>query len=141
MDSPRTAHEEFSYPVRTLSLSTLYLNKNQAYRGYCILIYDVNHVTRIDQLPDNQWLKLARDIHVAETAIFKAMQPDHVNIASIGMIVPHLHWHIIPRYVGDARWGGPIWTTDLDDMAMVKLQEEDYISIIRRINEAIDGIN
>ena len=39
------------------------------------------------------------------------MRPDHVNVESLGNVVPHLHWHIIPRYVGDARWGMPIWTT------------------------------
>ena len=36
-------------------------------------------------------------------------KPDHINIASLGNVMPHLHWHIIPRYRADPRWGGPIW--------------------------------
>ena len=140
MDNPRPDHEDFKYPVRKLSAATLYLNKNQAYRGYCILIYDNKHVTRIDQLTGPEWAMLAADMHVAETAVYRAMQPDHINIASIGMIVPHLHWHIIPRYIGDPRWGGPIWTTNLDDMDLVKLSDADYRGIVGRINTAIDSL-
>ena len=140
MDYPRTDHEEFKYPVKKLSTSTLYLNINQAFRGYCILIYDGKHVTRIDQLSDAEWSVLAKDIHIAEIAVYKAMHPDHVNIASLGMVVPHLHWHIIPRYQGDPRWGGPIWTSDLKDMSVEKLQDEEYRQLADRISQVLDRL-
>ena len=139
MDNPRPDLEDFKFPVKKFSTATLYLNINQAYRGYCILVYDNKHVTRIDQLTDREWTMLARDIHAAETAIYQSMRPEHVNIASIGMIVPHLHWHIIPRYIGDPRWGGPIWTTDLDEMELVKLSDNGYREIVDEIKIAIDS--
>ena len=139
MDNPRPDLEDFKFPVKKFSTATLYLNINQAYRGYCILVYDNKHVTRIDQLTDREWTMLARDIHAAETAIYQSMRPEHVNIASIGMIVPHLHWHIIPRYIGDPRWGGPIWTTDLDEMELVKLSDNEYREIVDEIKIAIDS--
>lgn len=140
MDLPRPDRGDFKYPVRKLTAASLYLNPNQAYRGYCLLIYDKRHITRIDQLSHEQWTVLSGDIYRAETAVYKAMQPDHVNIASIGMVVPHLHWHIIPRYQDDPRWGGPIWTSDLEDMTVVKLQDGEYQQLAGRINQALDDI-
>jgi diadenosine tetraphosphate (Ap4A) HIT family hydrolase len=37
------------------------------------------------------------------------MQPHKVNIASLGNVVPHLHWHVIPRYADDMHFPAPIW--------------------------------
>lgn len=140
LDFPRPDYDNHNYLVKKLSTSTLYLNRNQTYRGYCILIYDKDHITRIDQLPGEEWAKLAVDIYRSEIAIYKSMRPDHINIASLGMVVPHLHWHIIPRYKDDSRWGGPIWTTDLNDMADEKLQDEEYERLANRINQAMDDL-
>ena len=36
-------------------------------------------------------------------------KPDKVNIASFGNMVPHLHWHIIPRFEVDRHYPNPIW--------------------------------
>jgi diadenosine tetraphosphate (Ap4A) HIT family hydrolase len=32
-----------------------------------------------------------------------------MNYELLGNSNPHLHWHIIPRYKSDPRWGRPIW--------------------------------
>ena len=32
-----------------------------------------------------------------------------VNVASLGNVVPHLHWHVIPRYADDAHFPAPVW--------------------------------
>jgi diadenosine tetraphosphate (Ap4A) HIT family hydrolase len=37
------------------------------------------------------------------------MQPLKVNVASLGNVVPHLHWHVIPRYADDAHVPAPVW--------------------------------
>jgi diadenosine tetraphosphate (Ap4A) HIT family hydrolase len=34
--------------------------------------------------------------------------PDKVNPASLGNVVPHLHWHVIPRYLDDGHFPRPI---------------------------------
>jgi diadenosine tetraphosphate (Ap4A) HIT family hydrolase len=52
--------------------------------------------------------------HMAEfsdlTAQVRAvMQPTKINLAALGNMVPHLHWHVIPRYADDAHFPGAIW--------------------------------
>jgi diadenosine tetraphosphate (Ap4A) HIT family hydrolase len=32
-------------------------------------------------------------------------------VASLGNVVPHLHWHVIPRYADDAHFPAPVWAT------------------------------
>jgi diadenosine tetraphosphate (Ap4A) HIT family hydrolase len=44
-----------------------------------------------------------------ERALRKALQPDKINLASLGNLVPHLHWHVIPRWRDDSHFPAPIW--------------------------------
>jgi diadenosine tetraphosphate (Ap4A) HIT family hydrolase len=136
-DRPREGIAEFMVEIRALSVATLYLEKIQTYRGHCVLIFDPRHVTRIDELSAAEWSQLASDIRITELALIKAFQPDHVNIASLGQVVPHLHWHIIPRYVDDPRWGGPIWTTSPDEMQKAYLRESEYAELVSVIRAAL----
>jgi diadenosine tetraphosphate (Ap4A) HIT family hydrolase len=66
-------------------------------------------------------------------------QPDHINVESLGNVVPHLHWHIIPRYVDDPRWGMPIWTTPLSAMPDARLETSDRETLLRRLRGALIG--
>jgi diadenosine tetraphosphate (Ap4A) HIT family hydrolase len=38
------------------------------------------------------------------------MKPDKVNLAALGNMVPHIHWHVIPRYKDDAFFPGSVWS-------------------------------
>ncbi len=35
--------------------------------------------------------------------------PDKINLASLGNVVPHLHWHVIPRWRDDSHFPAPVW--------------------------------
>ena len=137
MDAPRPASNDFSDLVAALSVSSLYLAKNQTYRGQCSLIFDLRHAARPDQLTADEWAAFCADLYVAQRAVVSVTRPDHVNIESLGNVVPHLHWHIIPRYVGDPRWGMPIWTTPLSAMPETRLSDDDRHSLIQQLREAL----
>lgn len=126
--------------VASLSISTLYLEKIQTYRGHCVLLFNPRHATRVDELSADEWQKLSGDIRATELALMEAFNPDHINIASLGQVVPHLHWHIVPRYVDDPRWGGPIWTTSPEEMKKVYLEPAEYDEISETIREALAKI-
>ena len=100
--------------VARLSVSSLYLNKNQTYRGHCVLVLDLRHAVRPEQLAAHEWAAFCADLHKAETAVAHVARPDHINVASLGNVVPHLHWHVVPRYRTDPRWGGPIWPAEVE---------------------------
>jgi diadenosine tetraphosphate (Ap4A) HIT family hydrolase len=119
--------------VPRLSASSLYLAKNQTYRGQCQLVFDRRHAARVDELTADEYEAFSRDLFTAQNAVVRTVRPDHVNIESLGNVVPHLHWHIVPRYVGDARWGMPIWTTPLDAMPDRRLDPADREELVAAI--------
>ncbi|MEM7283203.1 MAG: HIT domain-containing protein [Pseudomonadota bacterium] len=123
--------------IADLQSSKLFLELNQTYRGHCILVSTPEHVTRIDQLTREQWRSLSSDIWQVQKALSTVFEPDHVNVASIGQLVPHLHWHIVPRYTDDPRWGAPIWMTRPEDMPIQRLSSVEYEDRKLIIREAI----
>ena len=48
-------------------------------------------------------------VFTVEVAVRKVFQPEKVNLASLGNVVPHLHWHVIPRFADDRHFPNPIW--------------------------------
>ena len=137
MDAPRPASNDFWDLVAPLSVSSLYLAKNQTYRGQCSLIFDLRHAARPDQLSADEWAALCADLYVAQRAIVSVTHPDHVNVESLGNVVPHLHWHIIPRYVTDPRWGMPVWTTPLSAMPDTRLGAHEHASLLAQLQRAL----
>jgi diadenosine tetraphosphate (Ap4A) HIT family hydrolase len=133
-DSPRPASNEHWDFIATLSASSLYLSTNQTYRGYSLLVFDPRHVTRIEQLSAAEWSAFSLDLHAATRAIEAAVRPDHMNVELLGNVIQHLHWHIVPRYRNDPRWGGPIWTTtpaELHHTPMLSSERQILIEQIR----------
>ena len=53
--------------------------------------------------------RLMRAVWAVEAVQLEVLQPDKINLASLGNVVPHLHWHVIPRWRGDRRFPDPIW--------------------------------
>lgn len=129
-DAPRPSSNEHWDLVAVLSVSSLYLSKNQTYRGHCQLIFDSRHATRLDQLSAEEWRAFSDDLFKAQAAVMRTVRPDHINIESLGNVVPHLHWHIVPRYKDDLRWGSPIWLTSLADMVDTPLLPGDRNALL-----------
>jgi diadenosine tetraphosphate (Ap4A) HIT family hydrolase len=136
-DAPRAAHTEHWDAITTLSAATLYLPHNQAYRGHCILVFDPRHATRLDQLTASEWAGFANDLHACVGAITAVCAPDHFNVASLGNLMPHLHWHLVPRYKTDPRWGGPIWSADPRDDPDRRLEPGDRARLLDALRGAL----
>ena len=137
MDAPRPASNDYWDLVAPLTVSSLYLVKNQTYRGQCQVIFDLRHAARPDQLTAEEWAAFSADLYTAQNAVADVAQPDHINVESLGNVVPHLHWHIIPRYVSDPRWGMPIWTTPLSAMPETHLEAHDREQLLQRLRDAL----
>jgi diadenosine tetraphosphate (Ap4A) HIT family hydrolase len=134
--APRPDSSEHWDLVAKLGVSSLYLSASQTYRGQCQLIFDARHASRPDQLSFGEWAAFCADLYKAQDAVMRTVQPDHVNLESLGNVVPHLHWHIVPRYRSDPRWGAPIWLTSLADMVEVRLQPAERSALVELIRGA-----
>ena len=48
-------------------------------------------------------------VAVVEQALRDVLQPTKINLAALGNMVPHLHWHVIARFEGDSHFPAPVW--------------------------------
>ncbi|MHB1213868.1 MAG: HIT family protein [Thiobacillus sp.] len=78
------------------------------YPGFLRVILNA-HVKDMTDLPASGQGKLMRVVLAAEAALREVMAPDKVNLASLGNVVPHLHWHVIPRFADDPHFPHPVW--------------------------------
>jgi diadenosine tetraphosphate (Ap4A) HIT family hydrolase len=53
--------------------------------------------------------RLMDAVFATEAALREVLAPDKINLASLGNAVPHLHWHVIPRYRDDRHFPKAIW--------------------------------
>lgn len=78
------------------------------YPGYCRIILN-RHAREMTDLAPDERQRLMRVVLEVEAALRDALAPDKVNLASLGNLVPHLHWHVIPRFRNDRHFPAPVW--------------------------------
>jgi len=78
------------------------------YPGFCRVIWRA-HIQEMTDLTATNRALLMDVVWQVEAAIREVMQPRKINVASLGNAVPHLHWHVIPRYTDDMHFPNPIW--------------------------------
>ena len=78
------------------------------YPGFCRVILNA-HVKEMSDLSAAVRQHLMDVVFAVEAALREVVQPDKVNLASLGNLVPHLHWHVIPRWADDTNFPDAIW--------------------------------
>lgn len=78
------------------------------YPGFCRVILKRHAREMTDLAPDERDALMAV-VYAVEDALRETMRPDKMNIASLGNMTPHLHWHVVPRFRDDRHFPGPIW--------------------------------
>lgn len=98
--------QDLMIEIGPLSVSTLYLFKEQTHRGRCVVAYR-GHVNELFELPDAELVAFTRDVARAAKAMKEAFAPNKVNYGAYSDKLPHLHMHLVPKYEGGAAWGTP----------------------------------
>lgn len=104
-------HPESGEPVRKiqdLPASVALLGHDQFYRGYAVVVART-HATELYGLPEAEAAQYFRDMLRVARAIDRAFQPRKLNYELLGNTVPHLHWHLFPRYADDPNPLRPVW--------------------------------
>lgn len=78
------------------------------YPGFCRVIWQ-QHVQEMTDLSPASRSLLMQVACKVEQALRDVLQPDKINLASLGNMTPHLHWHVIPRFAEDAHFPQPVW--------------------------------
>ena len=68
-----------------------------------------DHVAEFSALPSAQRNECMEVVCTVEQVLITALQPSKINIAALGNVVPHLHWHVIARFEADSHFPQPIW--------------------------------
>jgi len=76
--------------------------------GY-IRVITQKHIKEFSELSDEEAVNLMLTVKKIEKILIDELNPDKVNIASLGNMVPHLHIHIIPRFQNDPWWPGAVF--------------------------------
>lgn len=77
--------------------------------GYTRVIWQ-DHIAEMTQLTAPERDGLMDIVYLVEQAQRQILQPDKINLAALGNQVPHLHWHVIPRWRNDSHFPDPIWS-------------------------------
>lgn len=85
------------------------------YPGFCRVILH-RHVAEMTDLTPAERSRLMMTVMKVEEALRGLMQPDKINLAALGNVVPHVHWHVIPRFADDPHFPNPIWGTRVRDI-------------------------
>lgn len=83
-----------------------------AFPGYCRVIWHA-HVREMTDLSPADRAHFMHCVFATEAALRETTTPAKVNLASLGNAVPHLHWHVIPRFIDDSHFPQPIWAPAL----------------------------
>lgn len=81
-------------------------------------------------------------VAVVEQVLREVLRPTKINLAALGNMVPHLHWHVIARFDWDSHFPAPVWAAaqrvaPASELARVAAACED---VNRRIVERMAGL-
>lgn len=78
------------------------------YPGFCRVIWHA-HVAEMTDLEPEQRHHVMNVVYAIEQVLRDTLQPHKINLASLGNMVPHLHWHVIARFTDDRHFPQPVW--------------------------------
>ena len=109
--------------------------------GFCRVIWN-EHIAEMSQLSVDQRARLNHVLMLIEKAVLETMSPDKVNLAALGNMVPHLHWHVIPRFQKDVCFPGSVWSekSRAQDQSHLNIQLAKVPSLKQKIHELLGVI-
>ncbi len=94
------------------------------------------HVAEFSDLSETERALCMAAVAVVEQVLREQLQPTKINLAALGNMVPHLHWHVIARFGWDSHFPAPVWAPsqrdrDLEREAAVQARGESIAQLLR----------
>jgi diadenosine tetraphosphate (Ap4A) HIT family hydrolase len=133
----RIAAGAFDAFVAELPTCYVTLGDAQFYRGYCVLLAK-RHATEMFLLPIAEARALFDDMRMVAEAIAAVTNPWKINYECLGNLEPHVHWHILPRYVTDQLRHAPVWIRP-ESERKIALSDDDRRELIAALRKQISA--
>lgn len=117
--------------IAELRHSYVILNRDQFFPGYTLL-FTKTHVTELFHLDQAVRAELIDEVSRVAASLHGAFRPDKINYELLGNMVPHMHWHLVPRFASDALWPRPIWAEPHAEVSMTPDEYCQRIELIRK---------
>lgn len=117
--------------IAELEHSYLILNRDQFFPGYCLLVTK-QHQTELFHLDQPARQGLMEEVSRVAQALATCFQPDKLNYELLGNMVPHIHWHLVPRFRSEPLWPRPIWSEPHQELLLSAEQYRERCDQIRR---------
>ena len=117
--------------IADLALSRVFLHEDQFFPGYVLLVLR-RHVTELYDLPAPERATLMEEVSRVAQAVAQVFRPVKMNYELLGNLVPHIHWHLVPRLATDPALRSPIWMVEHQAVAPPPATARERIESIRR---------
>ncbi len=131
----RGLEKENPLTICDLEFSVARLNKDQYFKGYTFVVLK-EHETELYRLSDAKRAGFFEEMVRVAEALAQVFKPDKMNYEVLGNKMPHLHWHLIPRYKSEPFWGDPVWSSEHLER---ELAYSEYQKMIEKIRARIAG--
>ena len=121
--------------IAELNSCYVILGDQQFYRGYCVLFSKI-HATELYLMPADAARTLSDEMRLCAEAIAEVVKPWKMNYECLGNSIPHVHWHLLPRYESDELRHGPVWLRP-EAERKVSLDENDRRALMESLRHQL----
>ena len=104
---------DFGVAVFTGDCAEVQLERRSRLPGYCVVVWRHGHIAEPADLDPAQACQYWQEVLAAGRAVQAVFSPVKLNYLTLGNTIPHLHTHVVPRYLDDPAPGGPIAWDDI----------------------------
>ena len=109
--------------------------KNDKTWPWLYLVPRRENIREIFELSQAEQQLLIREISRAGAVLQNLYNPDKINTAALGNMVPQLHVHVFARFKTDAAWPGAVWSVQANEIPYTESEAE---AEIKRLKEGFD---
>lgn len=100
--------KQLGEPFYSGAAGDAHLERRAVARGHAVVVFRDRHVADFSRLTPAEVADYWRDVQTAARMIERAFEPCHMNFLLLGNTMPHLHVHLVPRYLDDPAPGKPL---------------------------------
>jgi diadenosine tetraphosphate (Ap4A) HIT family hydrolase len=107
------------------------LNRDQFFTGYTF-VFSKEHVTELFHLDRETRSAVMEEVTATAAGLNRLFKADKINYELLGNMVPHMHWHLVPRLRSDRLWPRPIWAEPHAEVILSPAGYAERIELIRK---------